>query len=223
MSKDSASGKRGAQILIFGEDDHDRRAIAELIRGLRPDLRVKYVLAKKPLTLVRDMNADSAGKRNDKILATIRAANVRQKVHATILHEDADDVEPAHLALISKKEGALASAPGVVVAAVPAWEIETWWLSFPDAVRRHRATWNYLNKYVGRDVGKVRDSKEVLTRLLRPAASGGKRVPDYNEADSPSIARNAVATGELKEPKAVSDSWKVFADKILAIPPVSRA
>lgn len=101
----------GAQILVFGEDENDRRAIIELIRGLRPDLRVKFQPAKKPLTLVRGMGVGAAGARNRKIVAAIKAADARQRVHATVLHEDADDVEPAHLALIAEKEAALAQAP----------------------------------------------------------------------------------------------------------------
>lgn len=202
------------QILISGENDHDADAIRELIRGLRPDLQVKFQPLKTPITLVRGMKPESAKTRNERIAAAIRAANVRRAVRATILHEDADAVEPAHLSLKVAKEAALAKVPGKVVAVVPAWEIETWWFLFPASVAAYRSSWNKLTKRLGKNVGLVVNSKEVLIRELRPSRGS---VRDYDEADSPGIAAIIAASGEIFAPRAVSDSWRVFVSDIAAL------
>jgi hypothetical protein len=204
------------QILVFGEDANDQTTVIELLRGLRPDLGVKYSPVKTPISLVRGMRPESAKSRNERILAAIRAANVRLPVHATLLHEDADDVEPAHLALIRAKEQPLIAAPGTVVAVVPAWEMETSWLMFPEAVASLHASWEKPDKYVNRNVGLVRHAKQELAKLIRPSGHRG-RFRDYAESESVAIAKAVVMRGELGTPKAHSASWQAFVARVAAL------
>ena len=215
----TAARRRGSaaqQILVFGEDENDRKSVTGLVAGLRPDLARELEPTRSPITLVRDMRPENARRRNDRIRATIRAANARRTVRATLLHEDADDVEPAHVALIDAKEGSLATAPGEVVAVVPAWEMETWLLLFPDAIQAYRPTWRRPDDYVGRDVGMVRKSKEELKRKVRPSAKG-RGVVDYHENDAPAIVEVIVRGGHLRSPMSRSASWSHFVGRIRAL------
>lgn len=204
------------QILVYGEDASDQRAIVTLVRALRPDLNVKFEQPKKPLTLMRGLRPETAKTRNSKIVAAVKAANVRAPVLAVLMHEDADAVEPAHVPLSARKEGAIAAAPGKAVAVVPAWEIESWWLLFPEAVASLNKDWKTPTKYVGRDVGLIRNSKEELKRLLRPPGRS-HRTPDYSEQDSPKVAAQIVAMAQLASPKGTSASWDLFVQKVKAI------
>lgn len=205
------------QILVYGEDASDQQAIVTLVRALRPDLQVKFEQPKKPLTLTRGLRPETAKSRNSKIVAAVKAANVRAPVLAVLMHEDADAVEPAHVALCASKEAAIASAPGQAVAVVPAWEIEAWWLLFPKAVSSLHTAWKTPTKYVGRNVGLIRNAKEELTRALRPSGRPSTRTPDYSEQDSPKIANLIVTKGHLASPQGKSASWDLFVQKINAI------
>lgn len=207
------AGAQRSQILVFGEHEHDRDCVVNVIRGLRPDLQsMKIVKARKPLTLVRGMSPAGARSRNSGVLAAIRAADVRAPVRATLLHEDADALEPAHEALIDAKESALRAAPGKIFAVVPAWTMETWLMLFPDAIALYRPSWPVLTKYIGRNVGLIRDSKKELTRSLRRQGA-----QDYVEGDSPKIFAVASQNSTLSEPKAYSASWNQFVEKVATI------
>ncbi|WP_345711566.1 hypothetical protein [Kineococcus glutinatus] len=190
--------------------------VKELVRGLRPDLNVKFTSLRTPITLVRGVRPETAKSVDRRLLAAIRAANVSAPVHATLLHEDADAVEPAHEALIERKEAQLDAAPGVVLAVVPAWEMESWWFQFPESVAKYRPTWGRLDKYAGRHVGKIVNAKEELKRALRSGARQGRAV-EYSESDCPGIARVVVSLREYDSPKARSDSWSTFVRKIMAL------
>lgn len=176
-----------------------------------------YGVVRASPSLVRGMRPENARPRHQKVLAAIRAANAAVPVIATLLHEDADAVEPAHLTLITEKEGPLMSAPGQVIAVVPAWEIETWWLQFPDSVKALHPSWILPDAYVGRSVGMVRNSKEVLKRLVKQGLPRTSRAPDYSENDSPLIAQQIVLSGQIHSPRASSDSWQHFVQRIMAL------
>lgn len=51
--------------------------------------------------------------------------------------------------------------------------------------------WREPNDWVGKDVGRVENAKEALTRAVRPKQVD-RKVRDYHEADSIAIARNVV-------------------------------
>jgi hypothetical protein len=163
------------------------------------------------------MKPENAKSRNSKILAEIKAANVRLRVVATFLHEDADAIEPAHIDVINKKEAPLSTAPGEVIAVVPAWEIETWWLMFPKAAKKVVRAWKTPTKYKNRPVGGVRHSKEELRVLLRQGLPGHPPVPEYRESHSPHFANAIVGNGLLDSPESSSASWNVFVERVMAL------
>lgn len=213
-SKPGASGA----VLVFGEDANDRDAVVELLGGLRPDIpRNEIRPLRKPLALVKGMQPDKARKRHDAILATVRAMQVRNKVRAVLLHEDADEVEPAHVALSQAKEAPHAGSPWTAVAVVPAWEMETWWFLFPEAVASVRAAWRAPDRFRGKNVGLIRNSKEALVKAVRPASRVSLGFPDYEESDSPTVARAIVAAGVIHSPRAKSASWELFVAKVSGI------
>lgn len=208
------------QVLVFGEDDNDRTAVIVLVRGLRPDLwgSTKLEALRKPLTLVKDIDAARLAARARKVVATTRAANVRLPVRACIFHEDTDALEPSSAALAARIKGTYARCTGIVVPAVAAWEVEAWWYLFPDAVAATHSSWQAPTQHVGRDTGKIRDPKKKLKGDVRPA---GRRLPasfaTYEEKHSEAIARAIVAGGHLHHPKGTSTSWTSFVTAVTAI------
>jgi hypothetical protein len=212
------TAKRGEPprtVVILGEDENDRKAIQILVAALRPDIaRGDMKPLRKPMALVRNVPPDRLPSQADRVRLLLRAFNVKAPIRCVLMHEDADDVEPAHEALISKIEGCYRSLPWPVLAVVPAWEMETWWFLFPDAVHAAHPTWQPPKQYAGRDVGKIRNAKEQLTKSVRP--SGAKSTfQSYVEADSVLIAEKIVAMGQLSPPWfAHSASWLAFLKKV---------
>jgi hypothetical protein len=208
--------------LVFGENDHDRRAIKALIEGLRPDLAGRVHARRQPLCLIKNRPAEDALSEAEKIAAVVHA---EKPVCAVFAHEDCDEVEPAHEALAKRKAAALASAiddPGCSITAVtPAWEIEAWWFLWPQAVREANPSWREPTDYVGRNVGAITNAKEELRRCVRPRGKKPKPVRDYEEADSPDIAKLAVTLRLLDSHRSVgttSASFEAFRDGALAVP-----
>lgn len=206
-------------ILVFGEDENDRRALVELTRGLRPDLsNVKIQTRRNPVIHMKKGDLPATKRRVvDEVAALVRAQQVLGKVTAVIAHEDCDDLEPAHVDLSNSIEAALTAA-GVPqpIAATPAWEMEAWWMLFPNALAEVRRCWKQLQDRP-RNVGMVRDAKESLMRSLRPSPNNG-RCPDYAESDSVQIAKNAARLGLLAQnTQATSASFNEFRRKVLAL------
>lgn len=208
------------QVLVFGEDENDTSAIVVLVRGIRPDLgtRTKLEPLRKPLTLIKDIDAARLAARARKVVATTKAANVRLPVRACIFHEDTDAVEPSSAALASQIIRAYSGCRGAVLPAVAAWEVEAWWYLFPDAVAATHSSWRAPTQHVGRDTGMIRDPKKTLRRDVRPT---GQRVPPsfrtYKESDCTAIARAIVDGGHLPNPKGTSTSWTAFVTAVRAM------
>ncbi|WP_444947126.1 hypothetical protein [Micromonospora ureilytica] len=205
-------------VVILGEDDNDRKTIAVLVAALRRDIsRSDLKPLRKPMALVRNVPPSRLPSHADRVSALLRALNVATPIRCVLMHEDADDVEPAHEALISKIEDCYRSLPWPVLPVVPAWEMETWWFLFPEAVRQVRSSWQPPRQYAGRDVGQIRNAKEQLKKALRPAGAR-PTFQSYVEADSVLIAEKIVSTGQLSPPWfARSRSWQSFLDAIARI------
>ena len=133
-----------------------------------------------------------------------------------VVHTDCDAVEPAHVQATEALNADLKRA-GVrhPIAVTPAWEMETWWMLFPVAVRSVRNCWDEID-YGGKHVGAIRNSKEQLTRDLRPKSRDiQRRCPDYHESDSITIARRvADDPRHLAQIRARSDSFMAFVGDI---------
>jgi hypothetical protein len=223
-------------VLVFGESDHDRKAVGQLAAGLRPDFAGKIEARRAPLVLIKNARPDKARSNAEDLARLVKQESAARDVVAVLAHEDCDATEPAHVAIASKIERELAAAgcPGAHVAVTPAWEIEAWWLVFPDAVREVVAGWRAPDDWLGKDVGQVRNAKETLTTALR-RTRGGRAVRDYHEADSIEIARHVVRLdllasfdGDHRETtgkgvavtRTRSASFGAFRRKVLALPRV---
>lgn len=211
----------GVLILLFGEDANDTKALTHVVRSLLPDrLAVETRIIRQPPILKHD----AAPKKKQAMTHTIAAfarelAPGRSRV-VVVAHRDCDAVEPAHVSSSRSLDNEL-SAAGVAhpVSATPAWEIETWWMAFPEAVRAVKPCWRALT-YGARDLGSIADAKEDLTRALRPTdRAAQKRCGDYTESDgvavAEQIARRALTNDGRVLPRSLSD----FRDRLLAALP----
>ena len=92
-------------ILVFGEDDNDRRAVAHIIRALLPaNSKVKITLHQKPVILDRDACKKKRSKMNEEIAKFVRGYQKAGKSVTVIMHRDCDAVEPAHIELAKSLE-----------------------------------------------------------------------------------------------------------------------
>ena len=181
-----------AHILIFGEgkDQYDSQAIEHLVRALvPPDVKLKVRKLRFPIMLDRGAARKKQADMAQQIAGQERAARIASRPGERVIvvgFHDCDEVEPAHIQQAAAIEQRLRNA-GVQrpVAATPAWCIETWWMLFPDALASTRRCWRPLN--VPAAVGKIPNAKNALRRALRP--TGHQRCPDYDERDSPTVAR----------------------------------
>lgn len=184
-------------VLVFGENDNDRSALIEIARAIRPDSSAVFEKRRKPLVLLRaSERPETRRKTAEEIAALVQAANVISDVVAVIVHRDCDAVEPAHLAVATELETALrAAGVQLPLPATPAFEIEAWWMLFPQALQRVCANWRPLN-LGNRNVGSIPNAKEYLIHSLRPNnRSARTRVHDFRESDGVYVARNAREMG----------------------------
>lgn len=206
------SGNVGGVIVIFGESENDRKAIATLVRALCPNARTK--IARSPLVLIKNAPPSDAPSRARRVAATVRAIEARDSVKCVFAHEDADTTEPGHLPVAERIEQALqeAGTPGKVHAVVPAWEIEAWWFLWPEAVATCYERW--VEPSTTTPAGRIENAKERLGRAVRPAgltSAERKNFPDYRESDSIKIAEAIAANGKADEPAlGVSRSYDRF-------------
>jgi hypothetical protein len=215
MPKD---GRRG-MIVVLGEDENDRQSIRTLICGMRADISRGEVKAlREPMALVKNLPPDKLPPKAKRVAAVLRATNARSPIRCVLLHEDADDVEPAHESAITKIESCYASLPWPVYAVVPAWEMEAWWFLFPSAVAALHKTWRAPTDYAKKNVGRIRNAKEKLKDAVRPKGVRLATFKTYCESDSPKIAEKVVALGLLSPPWfAHSASWLTFVEKVSQI------
>jgi hypothetical protein len=199
-------------VVIFGESDNDRKAIATLVRALCPKARTK--IARSPLVLIKNASLSDAPSRADRVAAAVRAIEAREAVKCVLAHEDADATEPGHVSVAERIERALqeAGTPGKVHAVVPAWEMEAWWFMWPEAVAACYERW--VEPKTTTPPGRIENAKERLARAVRPAqltAAERKRFPDYRESDSIRIAEGIAADGTADEPAlGLSHSYDRF-------------
>lgn len=190
---------RGKVVLVFGENDNDRRALVEIAKALKPRAKVRFDRREKPLVLLSSAETRETRETTAAAIARlVAAASVIDDVVAVIAHRDCDAVEPAHIDLAKTIETELKSK-GIkkAIAAAPAFEMEAWWLLFPEAVHRTCPSWERIS-ISNRNVGSISNAKEFLTRALRPKAKG-KIVRDYRESDSIRISELVRELGLINE------------------------
>ena len=204
-------------ILVFGEDDNDRFAMAHLVRALSPaDSKAKITRLRKPIILARDASKKNRAKMSDEIASFVRAYQKVGKSVTVIVHRDCDAIEPAHTELADSLENEI-SAAGVesFVPATPAWEIESWWMLFPKAIEKVCSSWKKVD-YGSKWVGQFTNAKERLIKDLRPTDGGKYR--DFREADGIRIAEVVSKDpSHISAIKARSDSFMAFKSKLESV------
>lgn len=163
--------------------------------------------------LVKGVTPDELARRVTDLSQQVAADRVRFDVRGALVHEDCDDVEPAHKAVAKRYDDKFRDADYRVHPVIPAWELEAWWLLWPRALPGYRESWRAPAEYRGKHVGKLRDAKERLNKAVQPRslkAAERKRFRGYEESDSPGIARLIRERGWLTEPEGRSDSYAHF-------------
>jgi hypothetical protein len=189
--------------------------------GLNPRIPASHNLRilKSPPTLVKDLQVAKRRTRASKVIATLRAVEAKDGLRAVVFQEDADQVEPAHAKVEQTIRETYSGAPCDLIAAVPAWELETWWFLFPAAVSAVCTQWDPPSKYTGRNVGNIRNAKEELAKSVRPAKRKPSSFREYREEDAIQIAQNVVEMGLLNNPSGTSTSWDRFVEQVSEVFP----
>jgi hypothetical protein len=237
LDRGSGAKTRRSVVLVFGEDEHDTKAIRHIVEGLRPDLAGTIEPRRYPLVLIKNATQEKARDNAQRIAEVARQEMAARTILAVLAHQDCDSVEPAHVTAADRIEAELHNArcPGRVIAVTPAWEIEAWWMLFPEAVGKIVKGWRDPDDWIGADVGAVRNAKERLARAVQSRPKPRSPPRDYEERDSIQVARNVVEDRLLPSfadgrrashamhstPKLTrSASFEAFRSKILAIPRV---
>ncbi|HWN70626.1 MAG TPA: hypothetical protein VNM90_23460, partial [Haliangium sp.] len=150
----------------------------------------------------------------------VAADRVTLDVRGVLIHEDCDDVEPAHDEHAKRYADEFHGAGYRVHPVLPAWELEAWWLLWPRALAAYRETWREPTEYRGKHVGKLRDAKQCLEKAVQPKnlkTAERKRFRGYQDSDSPGIAALVRERGWLTKPEGRSDSYAHFQHEIAAI------
>lgn len=206
-------------VLVFGEDDTDRMAIARLLPALLIDqVNCNIRPLKRPLILSRNAELRKKKAVSSAIADFCRAYEKLGKTYA-VVHRDCDAVEPAHVEEADLLEAGLRAA-GVKnpIAATPAWEIEAWWMLFPEALAAICPSWERVN-YGKQNVGRVENAKERLVSDLRPRDPKKRnRVADFSSQDAVRLAKLVAENpSHIDNITAVSDSFFAFCEKIRRI------
>ncbi|WP_155763002.1 hypothetical protein [Mycobacterium colombiense] len=194
---------------MFGENENDTKVIAELLVALCPDLEGMVQPRRRPPILMRDCHTGELPDKAQIIARLIDAENQTSEVVCVFAHEDCDNYEPAHSELSERIENSFRQAGYHVHAVTPAWETETWLFQWPAAIAAYRQSWRSIEKFSGKDVGRIANAKEELTRSLRPQGKATK-YRDYRESDAPEIAKIVRQLGIAGAPSARSASYDRF-------------
>jgi len=186
-------------VVVFGESENDRRAIVHIVRGLRPDLDRVVEERRQPLVLIKGALPHTARSNAESITAIVRQEAAARDVLAVLAHQDCDALEPAHEAAASKIEAAFVAArcPAPTIGVTPAWEIEAWWMVFPEAVGKTVKGWRNPDDWLGKDVGRVQNAKQKLAEAVQPRPKPARPPRAYEERDSITIAENVARGGLL--------------------------
>lgn len=175
-------------MLVVGEsgqtaDDYDAKAIARIISALRPEWTV--LARKNPPLLSKTRDREKLAANAQRLANLWKQESACHPVDCLYNHEDTDAVEPSHEATAVRIESALRAAgcPGHAVAC--AWELEAWFLMWPEAIEATKRAWTVPSGLRNRQVGKIADPKRELREKL---ARGKPPQVQYHEKHAPEIA-----------------------------------
>ncbi|MGI4953944.1 MAG: hypothetical protein ACRYGM_19255 [Janthinobacterium lividum] len=148
-------------VLFHGEDVHDSISLVNIVKAILPDGHfIESKVLRSPTILRRDAHPTKRRAMSLDIAEFAQTLNSRRRV-IVVVHRDCDEVEPAHVANAEALEADLRSG-GVPnpVAATPAWDIETWWMLFPEALAATKKCWSPVS-YKNRNVGSIANGKKL--------------------------------------------------------------
>ena len=176
-------------VLFYGEDSNDTHALINLSRALLPKgVEFDAMPVRRPSILRRDANPGKRRRMAEEIAGLAISFASRRTQVTVVAHRDCDETDEDHENHANELEEDLQKC-GVpnAIAATPAWEIETWWMLFPNELSKTRPCWAKVS-YRNRDVGQIANSKDTLRRDLRPKERGNK-CPDFVESDGIKLSR----------------------------------
>lgn len=130
-----------------------------------------------------------------------------KQVVCVFIHRDADNPDPAAKIARQTEQELRKANIRKAHAVVPVEEIEAWWLLFPLATQKLKASWAGTLSKAATDVDRISNPKEELARRTRR----NNRKKAYTEADSPAVAAlvaEAIAAGV--KPSGHSRSYDRF-------------
>lgn len=204
---------RGGVIVLAGEDDNDRRIVAEILRfHIGSDVRMVPINDS-----VRLKGATSAATRSERIRTLVRKAKGRallakSELAGLVVHEDLDGVtDDAYTALRTSIADELRDrSPCKTALALAAFESEAWLLLFPDAFSLVQSRWKLPSRVThgarGRDTGLLTNPKELLRSALT--------TPVFRESDGPKVAEAARTHGLMPGPHGTNRSSTDFVTEL---------
>jgi len=192
---------------VFAESLNDARALRSLIEALCPALKNRVREQPRPPSLQNSAGAQPVRRWLDVVNEVVERASMRASVACVFVHRDADGPDPRGRLAASTETSMRRAGIENGHAVVPVQEIESWWFMFPRTTEGFRTAWSGTLRISQRDVDKISDPKEELTRRT----SRGGRKKAYSEADSPQIARlvaRAIESGQA--PTGSSRSFDRF-------------
>lgn len=202
---------KAKKVLIFGEDENDTKSLREHVAALCPELSGRIEIRRRPQIHLKQVPLEKMPGRIEKIERQLRVEGLGpDDVVCLLIHEDCDAVEPEHENVASRLETSFAKHSRYQVHAVaPAWEVEAWWLLWPQETASIRSSWLVPDKHVNKEVGRLRNAKEELSRLVTPAKPRSGFL-GYRESDSILIATAVRRAGVIRQPRAISASFDRF-------------
>ena len=156
---------------------------------------------------LRQANDVALRERINKLAGSVRAKGVRERatVQCVFIHEDFDETDSTQRANVrGRVQEALGREITRVYYVLATWEVEAWFLMFPDALAEFASSWSVPTRYLGADTGRIRDPKRVMKREVAKAG------PEYRESDAPDIAGMITDLDLQRSPTGRNGSYNEF-------------
>ena len=156
---------------------------------------------------LRQANDAMLRERINKLAGSVRAKGTREHaaVQCVFVHEDFDETDSTQRTKVRRRiQEALDREITGVYYVLATWEVEAWFLMFPDALAGFALSWSVPSRYLGVDTGRIRDPKRVMKREVAKAG------PEYRESEAPDIAEMIVDLGLQRAPAGQNRSYSEF-------------
>jgi hypothetical protein len=191
-------------IVLAGEDTNDRRVLRTLLEAVCPDAQGRIVEINSVIRL-RDAGEAALSQRATKLASLVRAraARERAEVACVFIHEDFDALDsPERDTVRERVQQVLRRNPSRTYYILAAWEVEAWFLLFPNALSAVSSSWVVPHRYRGVDTGRITDPKRVMKREVSTVVNSR-----YAESDAPKIFEKIVELNLLDTPSGSNRSY----------------